>query len=182
MSENETANETESASPAATTEVERHSLPLNGGSITAALGLAQQERAPGVFSVGDVIKVHYRIKEGDKERIQVYEGTVISMRGAGWSKSFVVRRVSHEVGVERIFPYNSPAIQKVDVVRRGRVRRAKLFYLRHKSGKEGRIKEAFDATRAQAPAKKAAARKKTAASAKKPASGARKTAAKASAR
>ena len=94
------------------------------------------------FNVGDLVRVHYRIVEGEKERIQVYEGNVISIRGEGYSKAFVVRRISHDVGVERIFPYHSPAIAKIEIARRGRVRRAKLYYLRHKSGKQGRIKEA----------------------------------------
>lgn len=94
------------------------------------------------FNVGDQVKVHYRIVEGEKERIQVYEGNVISIRGEGFHRSFVVRRISHDVGVERIFPYHSPAIAKIEIARRGRVRRAKLFYLRDKSGKQGRIKEA----------------------------------------
>jgi len=94
------------------------------------------------FKVGDQVKVHYRIVEGEKERIQVYEGNVISIRGEGFHRSFIVRRISHDVGVERIFPYHSPAIAKIEISRRGRIRRAKLFYLREKSGKQGRIKEA----------------------------------------
>ncbi len=93
------------------------------------------------FGVGDTIKVHYKIIEGDKKRIQVYEGTVIAIQNEGFSKTFTVRRVSHEVGVERIFPWHSPSIDKIEVVRKGKVRRAKLYYLRHKSGKAGRIKE-----------------------------------------
>jgi large subunit ribosomal protein L19 len=125
-------------------------LPLNGGSIATSMDMEAQLKQWATFSVGDTVKVHYRIKEGDKERVQVYEGTVISVRGDGLNKTFVVRRVSHEVGVERIFPYHSPAIQKIETTRRGRVRRAKLFYLRHKSGKEGRIKEVFDAERFEA--------------------------------
>ncbi len=158
--QNEAAAEQAVEQPAAPA-VTRHPLHLNGGTIPAALGLESQSRSAGDFKVGDVIKVHYRIKEGEKERVQVYEGTVISIRGDGLDKTFVVRRISHEVGVERIFPFNSPAIQKVDVVRRGRVRRAKLFFLRHKSGKEGRIKEAFDASRAPAPAVKKKATRTT---------------------
>jgi len=93
------------------------------------------------FSVGDTIKVHYKIKEGDKQRIQIYEGTVISIRGSELDKTMVVRRVAHNIGVERIFPFYSPFIDSIEVVRKGKVRRAKLFYLRDKSGKEGKIKE-----------------------------------------
>ena len=96
------------------------------------------------FSIGDTVRVHYKIVEGNKERIQVYEGTVISISGEGFHKTFIVRRVAHEVGVERIFPFHSPAIAKLEVTRKGKVRRAKLYYLRDKSGKEGRIKEARD--------------------------------------
>ncbi len=95
------------------------------------------------FKVGDLVRVHYRIIEGEKERVQVYEGNVISIRGEGFHRSFNVRRISHDVGVERIFPYHSPAIAKIEIARRGRIRRAKLYYLRTKSGKQGRIKEAL---------------------------------------
>jgi large subunit ribosomal protein L19 len=93
------------------------------------------------FRVGDTIKVHYRIKEGSKERVQVFQGIVIQRRGAQISKTFTVRKISNGVGVERIFPLHSPNIQKIDVVRFGRVRRAKLFYLRKAKGKAARVKE-----------------------------------------
>lgn len=93
------------------------------------------------FKVGDTVKVHYKIKEGAKERIQVFQGIVIQKRGAGVSKTFTVRKVSNGVGVERIFPHHSPMIDKIEVVRFGHVRRAKLFYLRSAKGKAGRIKE-----------------------------------------
>ncbi len=93
------------------------------------------------FRVGDTIKVHYKIKEGSKERIQIFQGIVIQKRGAQISKTFTVRKVSNGVGVERIFPLHSPNIQKIDVVRFGRVRRAKLFYLRKAKGKAARVKE-----------------------------------------
>lgn len=122
-------------------------LSVNGGKVATTLDVDAQVKEHPSFSAGDTVKVHYRIKEGDKERVQIYEGVVIALRGSGLDKTFVVRRVSHEVGVERIFPFHSPAIQKIETTRRGRVRRAKLFYLRHKSGKEGRIKEVFDAER-----------------------------------
>ncbi len=93
------------------------------------------------FRVGDTVKVHYKIKEGNKERIQVFQGIVIQRRGAGISKSFTVRKVSNGIGVERIFPMHSPNIDKLEIVRFGHVRRAKLFYLRSAKGKAGRIKE-----------------------------------------
>lgn len=93
------------------------------------------------FRVGDTVKVHYKIKEGAKERIQIYQGIVIQKKGAGISKSFTVRKVSNSVAVERIFPMNSPLIDKMEVVRFGHVRRAKLFYLRRVKGKDARVKE-----------------------------------------
>lgn len=93
------------------------------------------------FRPGDTIRVHVRIKEGDKERTQAFEGTVIARRGAGMGESIVVRKVSFGQGVERIFPINAPAIDRIDVVRTGRVRRAKLFYLRGLKGKAARLRE-----------------------------------------
>jgi large subunit ribosomal protein L19 len=93
------------------------------------------------FKAGDRIKVHVRVIEGDKERIQPFEGNVISIKGSGLSKTFTVRKISSGVGVERIFPINSPKIAKVEVIREGKVRRAKLFYLRSLSGKAARIKD-----------------------------------------
>ncbi|MBP9885913.1 MAG: 50S ribosomal protein L19 [Leptospiraceae bacterium] len=97
------------------------------------------------FSVGDTVKVHYKIVEGEgekaKERIQIYEGVVISIVNKMNDKSFNVRRVSYDIGVERIFPLYSPKISKIELVRKGHVRRAKLYFLREKSGKTARIKE-----------------------------------------
>ncbi len=93
------------------------------------------------FNIGDTIKVHVKIKEGDKERIQVFEGTVIAKKHGGIQETFTVRRLSYGVGVERTFPVNSPKIDKIDVVRRGKVRRAKLYYLRDRVGKATRVKE-----------------------------------------
>ena len=93
------------------------------------------------FKTGDHIRVHVRVIEGDKERIQPFEGDVINIRGTGLSKTFTVRKIASGVGVERIFTYNSPKIAKVEVVREGKVRRAKLFYLRKLSGKAARIKD-----------------------------------------
>ena len=94
------------------------------------------------FSVGDTVKVFVKIVEGDNERIQLFTGTVIARRGAGVEETFTVRRVSAGEGVERVFPLHSPRIDHIEVVRSGRVRRAKLYYLRDKVGKAARVKEA----------------------------------------
>jgi len=93
------------------------------------------------FRSGDTLRVNVRVKEGDKERIQAFEGVCIARRGSGVSESFTVRKISNGVGVERIFPLHSPMIADIAVVRRGRVRRAKLYYLRNLTGKATRIKE-----------------------------------------
>ncbi|HEU5051035.1 MAG TPA: 50S ribosomal protein L19 [Gemmatimonadales bacterium] len=93
------------------------------------------------FEPGDTVRVQVRVKEGEKERLQAFEGLVIAKRGGGISENFTVRKVSAGVGVERIFPIHSPTIASVDVLRRGRVRRAKLYYLRKLSGKAARIRE-----------------------------------------
>jgi len=92
------------------------------------------------FEVGDTVRVDVRIKEGDKERIQAFEGTVIAKKHGGISETFTVRRVSYGVGVERVFPVNSPFVEKVTVTREGKVRRAKLFYLRERTGKAAKVK------------------------------------------
>ena len=93
------------------------------------------------IEIGDTVKVHVKIREGDKERIQVFEGTVIARKGSGVSETFTVRRLSYGVGVERVFPLHSPNVAKVDVVRHGRVRRSKLYYLRDRVGKAAKVKE-----------------------------------------
>lgn len=93
------------------------------------------------FRAGDTVRVNVRVKEGDKERLQAFEGVVIARKGEGVSKTFTVRKISNGVGVERIFPLHSPMLESISVVRRGRVRRAKLFYLRELTGKATRIKE-----------------------------------------
>ncbi len=93
------------------------------------------------FRPGDTVRVSVRVREGDKERLQAFEGVCIARRGAGVSRTFTVRKVSNGVGVERIFPLHSPMLADITVVRRGRVRRAKLFYLRNLTGKATRIKE-----------------------------------------
>ncbi len=93
------------------------------------------------FGPGDTVKVHVKIKEGEKERIQVFQGVVISKRKGSTNATFTVRKVSYGVGVERVFPLHSPAIDKIEVVTRGRVRRAKIYYLRKLRGKAARIRE-----------------------------------------
>ncbi len=97
-----------------------------------------------VINVGDVVKVHVRIKEGEKaSRIQIFEGTVIAKKHGGISETFTVRRVAHGCGVERVFPVHSPVVEKLEVVRAGKVRRAKLYYLRDRVGKAAKVKEAI---------------------------------------
>ena len=99
-----------------------------------------KEAAPQV-KIGQTVKVHVKIREGERERIQVFEGTVIAKNNSGIAETFTVRRVSYGVGVERVFPVHSPNVAKVEVVRNGRVRRAKLYYLRDRVGKASKLKE-----------------------------------------
>jgi|SRR5580658_7017415 large subunit ribosomal protein L19 len=113
------------------------------------------------FRVGDSVKVHTRVREGDKERTQVFAGVVIARKGRGLNETFTVRRISYGEGVERVFPLSSPRIEKIEIEREGKVRRAKLFYLRGRKGKEAlfvkeRVK-AMSAKKAKAAAKKAKA-------------------------
>ncbi len=105
----------------------------------------QLREGAGQFGIGDTIKIYVKIVEGDTERIQSFTGTVIRRRGSGVEETFTVRRVSFGQGVERVFPVHSPRIDKIEVVRRGEVRRAKLHYLRSKVGKAARVKEAREA-------------------------------------
>ncbi|MFC0524118.1 50S ribosomal protein L19 [Pontibacillus salicampi] len=93
------------------------------------------------FKAGDTVKVHVKVVEGNRERIQVFQGVVIKRRGGGISETFTVRKISYGVGIERTFPVHSPRVDKIEVTRRGRVRRAKLYYLRNLRGKAARIKE-----------------------------------------
>ena len=93
------------------------------------------------INIGDTVRVHVKIKEGQRERIQVFEGTVIARKHGGIEETFTVRRVSYGVGVERVFPVHSPKVEKVEIVRRGRVRRSKLYYLRDRVGKAAKVKE-----------------------------------------
>lgn len=96
------------------------------------------------FRAGDTVKVHVKVAEGDKERIQLFQGVVIARRGSGTRETFTVRKISGGMGVERVFPLHTPTIEKIEVVRRGRVRRAKLYYLRKLRGKAARIEERRD--------------------------------------
>lgn len=96
-----------------------------------------------VLNIGDTVKVHVRIKEGDKSRIQVFEGTIIAKKHGGINETFTVRRVAHGCGIERVFPVHSPVVEKVEIVRSGKVRRAKLYYLRNRVGKAAKVKEAI---------------------------------------
>ena len=108
--------------------------------ITAFVSEQLKTEVPS-FNIGDTVKVHNRIKEGDEERIQMFEGTVIAKHGGGISETFTVRRVSFGCGVEKTFPIHSPNVVKVDVIRQGIVRRAKLYYLRDRVGKSAKVKE-----------------------------------------
>jgi large subunit ribosomal protein L19 len=106
-----------------------------------AIDASQMKSDPGNFKVGDTVKVHFKIVEGKNERIQVYEGLVIAMKNSQVGKTFTVRKNSYGVGVERVFPMHSPRIAKVEVMRPGKVRRAKLYYIREKIGQGAKIKE-----------------------------------------
>ena len=98
-------------------------------------------KAVAAFNVGDTVKVHGKIKEGNRERIQIFEGTVLKRQGTGARETFTVRKISHGVGVEKTWPVYSPLIEKIEVVRAGKVRRAKLNYLRQRVGKAAKVKE-----------------------------------------
>ncbi len=101
----------------------------------------QLKKEVPVLNIGDTVKVHNKIKEGTRERIQIFEGTIIAKHGGGISETFTVRRVSFGVGVEKTFPVHSPNVEKVEIVRVAKVRRAKLFYLRDRVGKSAKVKE-----------------------------------------
>ncbi len=117
-----------------------------------ALPFEKAEHNHPDFRPGDTVRVHVRVVEGESERIQVFEGVVISRRGGGRSESFTVRKVSFGVGVERTFPINSPRIQRIELSRSGRVRRSKLFYLRDLTGRAARLGEGVQEGSVQAPA------------------------------
>ncbi|MBS1473369.1 50S ribosomal protein L19 [Massiliimalia massiliensis] len=101
---------------------------------------SMKEEAPSM-EIGDTVKVHVRIKEGDKSRVQIFEGTVIAKKHGGINETFTVRRVAHGCGIERVFPIHSPNVEKVELVRSGKVRRSKLYYLRDRVGKAAKVKE-----------------------------------------
>ena len=101
----------------------------------------QLKKEVPVVKIGDTIRVHNKIKEGTRERIQLFEGTVIAKHGGGISETFTVRRISYGVGLEKTFPLHSPNVEKVQLIRAGKVRRAKLYYLRDKVGKDAKVKE-----------------------------------------
>lgn len=105
------------------------------------LNAAMVKKNVPVFEIGDTVRVHVKVVEGEKERVQVFEGVVISRKGGSSAETFTVRKVSYGVGVERIFLVHSPVVERVEVVRQGRVRRAKLYYLRTKKGKMARVAE-----------------------------------------
>ena len=99
------------------------------------------EKAAPDVTVGDTVRVHLRVKEGNRERIQVFEGTVIAKKHGGIEETITVRRISYGVGVEKVFPVHAPSVEKIEVVRHGKVRRAKLYYLRDRVGKSAKVKE-----------------------------------------
>lgn len=106
-----------------------------------AIESEQLKNAYPEVAIGDFVKVHLKIKEGNRERVQVFEGTVIARKGSGLSETLTVRRLSYGVGIERILPIHSPKIDKIEIVRKGRVRRAKLYYLRERVGKAAKVRE-----------------------------------------
>jgi large subunit ribosomal protein L19 len=110
----------------------------------------EQQQLKGGYKevdIGDYVKVHLKIKEGNRERVQIFEGTVIARKGAGLSEPITVRRLAYGVGVERILPVHSPKIEKIEIVRKGKVRRAKLYYLRDRVGKAAKVKEKLPTVR-----------------------------------
>ena len=114
---------------------------MNASEIIRNIEAEQLKAEAPQFSVGDTVKVSVNIREGERERIQMFEGTVIAKRGSGVAETFTVRRVAYGVGVERVFPLHSPNVKDVQVVRYGKVRRSKLYYLRDRVGKAAKVKE-----------------------------------------
>jgi len=108
-----------------------------------------EKKAYANFKAGDTVTVHYKIKEGNKERIQLFNGTVLQRRGAGLTETFTVRKISNNIGVERIFPLHSPFIDQIELNKKGIVRRARVFYLRERTGKSARIREKITASDAK---------------------------------
>ena len=115
--------------------------------LVKAVEQAQLRNSHQEIEIGDYVKMHLKVTEGTRERIQVFEGTIISRKGQGLSETITVRRLSHGVGVERILPVHSPKIEKIELVRKGRVRRAKLYYLRGRVGKAAKVREKLQTKR-----------------------------------
>ena len=131
-----------SSAPALASGQER--LKIKGGIVMDALQNlvnSQLKEEKPVVDIGDTVKVHVKIREGERERIQIFEGTVIARNNSGIAETFTVRRLAHGVGVERVFPFHSPNVAKVELVRHGRIRRSKLYYLRDRVGKAAKVKE-----------------------------------------
>ena len=107
------------------------------------ISIERQQMKSGLppFQAGDTVRVHMKVAEGGRDRLQAFEGVVLARRGGGVREAFTVRRIAHGVGVERTFPLHSPRVEKIEILRKGRVRRAKLYYLRQKIGKESRVRE-----------------------------------------
>ncbi len=116
-----------------------------GSQIVESIGNESMRDDVAKFAVGDSVRVHVKIREGEKERIQVFPGIVIARDGGGGTQTFTVRRISHGVGVERVFPVHSPYVEKIEVERSAHVRRAKLYYQRKRTGKKARLKEKITA-------------------------------------
>ena len=114
---------------------------MNAAEALKAIAQDSMKAEPLQFEIGDTVKVFVKIREGEKERIQMFEGTVIARKGSGGSETFTVRRVSYGVGVERVFPVNAPAVDHIEIVRHGKIRRSKLYYLRDRVGKAAKVKE-----------------------------------------
>ena len=114
---------------------------MNAAEALKSIAADSIKEQPLQFEIGDTVKVSVRVREGEKSRIQVFEGTVIARKGSGVSETFTVRRVSYGVGVERVFPVNAPAVDRIEVVRHGKIRRSKLYYLRDRVGKAAKVKE-----------------------------------------
>jgi len=118
--------------------------------IVRAIGNEQMKKDVPTFKVGDTVKVHTKVAEGEKERIQIFQGIVIARKGTGIHQSFTVRRISYGEGVERVFPLHSPRIDKIEIENEGRVRRAKLYYLRGRQGKKAtKVKDSLTTTTPQ---------------------------------
>lgn len=114
---------------------------MSNESIVQQLSAAQLKETPPKFEIGDTVRVNVRIREGDRQRIQAFEGTVIARNNSGIAETFTVRRMSYGVGVERVFPVHSPNVESVQIIRRGKIRRSKLYYLRDRVGKASKVKE-----------------------------------------